>query len=64
MASAFLLDERSRLRRSQKDERVLSRDAIRASRDNTRKTTANAAGVSRRGSDKVPIVLGINTVFV
>jgi len=59
MAFTFSLDERSRLRRSQKQDGVLSGDARSASPDNRRKTTANAAGVSAQGHDAVAIGQGI-----
>jgi len=55
MASTISLDEGSRLRRSHTQDGVLSRDARSASRDNTRKKTANAAGVSTQGRDVVAI---------
>jgi len=45
MASAFALDERSRLRRSHTQRGLLSPGARSAPGDNRRKTAANAANV-------------------
>jgi len=59
MTFTFSQDERSRLRRSHKQEGVLSIDALHASLDNTRKTTANDIGVSAQGHDAVAIGQGI-----
>jgi len=49
IASAFLLDERSQLRRSHKQERVLSSDALRASLDNTEKKACERCRRERAG---------------
>jgi len=52
IASAFAMDARSQLRRSHNQEGVLPHGALRAPCGNTRKTHANAAGVSAQGRDE------------
>jgi len=56
LASAFSIDERSRLRRSHNQEGVLSNCAESAQFDNTRKNAEKAAGVSKQKHDESAIV--------